>query len=101
LFAGVFGYGLNPPAELDKALLGFYRCLRPGGEMLFSWDDLPKDTPFDPLTSPLLQKFERIVCPVLNTDRITTTDSWRKTWIFLRKPQTELPESSRAATAGP
>ncbi|MEB3361838.1 MAG: class I SAM-dependent methyltransferase [Synechococcaceae cyanobacterium] len=100
LFTGVFGYGLNTRAELDKALLGFYRCLRPGGEMLFSWDDLPKYTPFDPLTSPIFQKFERIVCPVLNTDRITTTDSWRKTWIFLRKPQTTLPASPSAATAG-
>lgn len=86
LFTGVFGYGLDSREELDKALLGFYNCLRPGGEMLFSWDDVLDHVPFDPLSSPVFERFERISCPVLQSDHVITKDNWRKNWIFLRKP---------------
>lgn len=86
LFSGVFGYGLNTREELESALNGFYSAMKPGAEMLFSWDDTPKNTPFDPLTSPAFAKFERITCPLFHSDKIVTSDSWKKTWIFLRKP---------------
>ena len=86
LFNAVFGYGLNTPIQLERALYGFHRCLRPGGEMLFGWDDVPAHAPFDPLTAPGFEKFERILFPPLDRDRVMSCDPWRKTWIFLKKP---------------
>lgn len=85
LFTGVFGYGLNSRDDLDRTLAGMHRCLRSGGELLFSWDDRPETCPFDPRESPELQNFERLICPVLGTDHVQTSDPWRKNWIFLRK----------------
>ena len=85
LFSGVFGYGLDTREELEKALAGFHRCLRQGGEMLFSWDDIPEHMPFDPLTSPSFAKFERILFAPMHTDIVRASVPWNKTWIFLRK----------------
>ena len=85
LFTGVFGYGLDTQDDLEKAMDGFYRCMRKGGEMLFSWDDIPEHVPFDPLTSPTFAKLERIQFPPMNTDIVRASVPWNKTWIFLKK----------------
>lgn len=85
LFTGVFGFGLDTFEELTDALNGFYRALRPGGEMLFSLDDIPGHVPFDPLVIPAMKQFEPVLFEPLNTYKVVSSCRRRKTWVFLRK----------------
>jgi len=87
LFTGVFGFGLDTLEELTDALNGFYRALRPGGELLFSLDDIPGHVPFDPLVTPAMKQFEPVLFEPLNTYKVVSKCRRRKTWIFLRKAQ--------------
>lgn len=86
IFTGVFGYGLDRRDELEQAFSGFFHCLRPGGELLFGFDGVPWHCPFNPLESTGLRLFESLDCPVFGSDQIVSTDSWRKTYCFLRRP---------------
>ena len=85
LFTAVFGFGLDTVEELTDALNGFYRALRPGGELLFSLDDIPDHVPFDPLAIPAMQQFEPVLFEPLSTYKVVSNCKRRKTWIFLRK----------------
>lgn len=48
VFNGVFGFGLNEPEGLDRTLRGMHHALRPGGLLVFGWNDLPSTAPFPP-----------------------------------------------------
>lgn len=57
LFNGVFGWGLDDRDGLDSALRGLAQVLRPGGELVFGWNDLPRHCPFDWRALPAWQAF--------------------------------------------
>lgn len=38
---GVFGWGLNNPDDMQKALTAFHHVLRPGGWLVVGWNDIP------------------------------------------------------------
>jgi SAM-dependent methyltransferase len=46
LFNGVFGWGLDDPDDLAQAVDGLALALRPGGELVFGWNDTPRRRPF-------------------------------------------------------
>ncbi|MEB3199372.1 MAG: hypothetical protein VKK62_02440 [Synechococcaceae cyanobacterium] len=92
LFNGVFGYGLNDRESLQQACRSFLHCLRPGGELVFGWDDVPWHAPFDPVPVPLELGFEPVTCPPLGSWRVLTETGSRHTFLFLRRP----PETTTA-----
>jgi SAM-dependent methyltransferase len=63
---GVFGWGLDDPAGLDRALHGLADVLRPRGELLFGWNDVPRRCPFDWRARPVWsERFEPLASPAL------------------------------------
>jgi SAM-dependent methyltransferase len=84
---GVFGWGLNERADVERAFDGFYRALRPGGIFLLGWNDIPVHTPFLPDETAALRRFEPYAFPALGTDRlcVANTDN-RHTYHFYVKP---------------
>jgi hypothetical protein len=42
---GVYGYGLNDAGDLRRAGDGFHAVLRPGGLLIFGWNNVPAHDP--------------------------------------------------------
>jgi SAM-dependent methyltransferase len=42
---GVYGYGLNDAGDLRRAGAGFHEVLRPGGLLIFGWNNVPAHDP--------------------------------------------------------
>ncbi len=45
---GVIGWGLNEPAEVERAMAACARALAPGGCLVIGWNDVPEKTPIAP-----------------------------------------------------
>ena len=66
VFNGVFGWGLDDASGLGRALDGLAEVLRPRGELLFGWNDVPRRCPFDWQVLPVWrERFEPLVSPLL------------------------------------
>jgi SAM-dependent methyltransferase len=66
VFNGVFGWGLDDSCGLARALDGLADVLRPRGELLFGWNDVPRRCPFDWQALPVWrERFEPLASPVL------------------------------------
>jgi SAM-dependent methyltransferase len=69
VFNGVFGWGLDAPDALARALDGLAGVLRPRGELLFGWNDVPRHRPFDPFDPQRVaawrERFEPLASPLL------------------------------------
>ncbi len=81
---GVFGWGLNDRAAVEKTFQGCFESLREGGIFVLGWNDLPEHTPFPLETSQALQAFTPFVFPPLDSARFMT-GSGRHTYDFHRK----------------
>ncbi len=57
LMNGVFGWGLNDPADIESAFGGIYDILKPGGIFVFGWNDLPDLVPIPLDRIEALKKF--------------------------------------------
>lgn len=60
VFNGVFGWGLDRRAEVERAVQGFCTVLRPGGELVVGWNDVALRRPFPFGELKALDGFERI-----------------------------------------
>ena len=58
---GVFGWGLNARADVEAALHGVRQLLRPGGELVVGWYDVPRYRPFPFSDCRALNDFEPAV----------------------------------------
>jgi SAM-dependent methyltransferase len=66
VFNGVFGWGLDDASSTERALDGLAEVLRPHGELLFGWNDVPRRCPFDWQALPVWQRrFEPIASAAL------------------------------------
>lgn len=66
VFNGVFGWGLDDAQGLERALDGLAQVLRPRGELLFGWNDVPRHCPFDWRALPVWrERFEPLAAPTL------------------------------------
>ena len=54
---GVFGWGLDERAAVERAFGGWFECLRPGGVFVLGWNDVPDHCPFPPRDSRSLGRF--------------------------------------------
>ncbi len=82
---GVFGYGLDAPDAVTEAFNACYDSLRSGGILVIGWNDVPGRRPFDPLTSPGLQRFKPHVPAVIGSARVVVPMRTRHTYDFLIK----------------
>lgn len=87
IFNGVFGWGLDEPAELQAALEGFEQVLRAGGELVLGWNDIPRRRPFDWWRTPALQRFAPMAfAPLGEVERLRLPTDNRHCFEFFRKP---------------
>lgn len=86
VFNGVFGWGLNDRAEVNAALRAFHHVLRPGGELVVGWNDVPRYRPFEFESSEALGSFERVVLPPLGAAAVQLETDNRHRFEFYRRP---------------
>jgi SAM-dependent methyltransferase len=82
---GVYGWGLDDFANCDAAFAQAYTALRPGGQMLLGWNDVPRRAPFPLETIPSLQRFKKYDFPLYGTWRYLTDTVYRHTFDFYCK----------------
>lgn len=86
VFNGVFGWGLNARTDVDAALRGFRQLLRPGGELLVGWNDVPRYRPFSFSSCEALKDFEPVVLPPLGAAVVQLDTDNRHRYEFYRRP---------------
>jgi SAM-dependent methyltransferase len=84
VFNGVFGFGLDDRASVERTLDAMHRCLRPDGLLIFGWNDLPRHRPFPPFELAAWDQFSKSVFPPLNTDVFLSDPVNRHQFHFFR-----------------
>jgi len=87
VMSGVIGFGLDDPAEVDRALEACKNALRPGGWLILGVNEL-KPTHVDPKKSPASSSFESRPFGTRNQDRIDVALPFRErrhTFLFWQK----------------
>jgi SAM-dependent methyltransferase len=82
---GVFGFGLDTPEQVERAIANCYSRLRRNGHFLFGWTDVPARVPIPLASIHGLGRFERFSFPALGTWRYVTQTPYRHTYDFYRK----------------
>jgi len=82
---GVFGWGLDEKENCEKAFAAAYEALKPGGEMLLGWNDVPRRCPFPLESITSLSRFRRAEFPLFGNWRYLTDTVYRHTFDFYRK----------------
>lgn len=93
---GVFGFGLNRIEQVERAFAAVYSCLRPGGELLVGWNDMPERKPFPLEQAAAIRSFEPFVFPPLATHRFETGSRFRHVFDFYRKPTAAASDAALA-----
>lgn len=83
---GVFGWGLDRPGEAEAAFDACWTALRPGGFLVFGWNDRPENRPFPPYEIEALRRFEKAPFEPLGSWRYRVADDSRHTFDFLKRP---------------
>jgi SAM-dependent methyltransferase len=88
IHTGVFGWGVDSRADTEHTFEECRRCLRPGGLMVFGWDDVPRHRSFPVIQEcAALRRFEPVVFPPLGAHQHLTADNeLRHTFNFFRRP---------------
>ena len=82
---GVFGWGLDEKAAVERAFGGCWECLREGGIFLLGWNDVPRHRPFALEECGALCGFEPYVFPPLSVSAYRTDTYNRHTYHFYRR----------------
>jgi hypothetical protein len=85
---GVFGWGIDTPADTELALAETLRALSPGAQLIIGYNDTPDNHPsFLDVPSAGLAQFEPMVLAALGSARYKTPgDPGNHTFMFYRKP---------------
>ena len=83
---GVYGHGLNDAESCERAFAACGEVLRPGGEFLFGWNDLPQYRGADLEQIGSLRTFESVVIPAFDVHRHLSDPVTRHVYQFFRKP---------------
>lgn len=67
LMNGVFGWGLNSPADIERAFASIYEMLKPGGLFVFGWNDTEDLTPLPLDKIKSLKQFKPYYFPPLKS----------------------------------
>lgn len=91
---GVFGWGLDQPAAIDRAFNGCFDSLRPGGVFVLGWNDVPDHTPVALEHLQSLSRFTPWPFPPLGACRHRTDTYNRHTFDFYVKPGSNPPPAA-------
>lgn len=86
LMNGVFGWGLNDPEKIEKALSGIYNILKPGGIFILGWNDIKDLTPVPLPKIKSLKKFEKFPFNPLDDKTDFKSINGEHTYSFFMKP---------------
>jgi SAM-dependent methyltransferase len=95
VYNGVFGWGINSREDTETSFQQCFQCLRPGGILVFGWNDIPEYKPFPVIEEcKILQQFEPYFFSPLSTVQYSVPDKsdeqkFRHVFNFYMKP---LPE---------
>jgi len=84
---GVFGWGLDTRADLDAALIGLHRVLRPGGLLVIGWNDVALRRPFPLASAVALRRFEPHCIAALGGTALVLGGPNRHRFDFFAKPR--------------
>jgi SAM-dependent methyltransferase len=86
VFNGVFGWGLDERAQVEAAVEGFARVLRPGGELIVGWNRIGRHRPFEFSQVQALAAFERVAFAPLGRAIVDVPGSNRHRFEFFARP---------------
>jgi SAM-dependent methyltransferase len=82
---GVFGWGLNARANVERAFSATWEVLRPRGVLVLGWNDLPERCPFAPEEALGSGRFAPLHIEDLSAHRIRTDTRHRHVFDFYQK----------------
>ena len=82
---GVYGFGLDAQEQCERAFQACHSRLRPEGELVLGWDDIPERTPVPLAGIQALQRFQHCSFAPLGTWRYVTDTPYRHTYDFYRR----------------
>ena len=83
---GVFGWGVNRPQDIRRAVEQLDRCLSSGGYLVVGWNDNDEHRP-EGIESELENVFEPFVLPSLGENFFDTETAHRHLFRFYRAPE--------------
>jgi hypothetical protein len=84
---GVFGWGIDSPADTELSLAETMRALKPGGIVVIGYNDTPENHPsYLDVESAGLAHFAPFDFPVLGQRHVTPHDPGNHTFEFYKKP---------------
>ena len=83
---GVIGFGLNDLPSAERAFVAAHKVLRPGGWLIYGWNEDLSYRPFPPEEITSLRQFETAVLPPFDEVRHKTYSPLRHVFDFYRKP---------------
>jgi hypothetical protein len=82
---GVVGVGLDRREDAEKAFSACATALKPGGQLMLGYNDVPLRTPYDPLSLDAMQAFRPVEFPPLGASVYLTPTAYRHTYAFLER----------------
>jgi hypothetical protein len=82
---GVVGVGLDRREDAEKAFSACATALKPGGQLMLGYNDVPLRTPYDPLSLDAMQAFRLAEFPPLGASVYLTPTEYRHTYAFLER----------------
>jgi SAM-dependent methyltransferase len=83
---GVFGWGLDARADCERAFDGCFDALRPGGELVIGWNDVPEHRPLDLASLQSLARFRPLTFEPLGSSEHLANPDNRHIFNFYAKP---------------
>lgn len=83
---GVYGFGLNDMGQIEQTLTAIFRSLRPHGQFIFGWNDLPGHNPYSMTQIEQIAPFDKYQFPPLNSHVHESKARNRHRFHFYRKP---------------
>ena len=99
VYNGVFGHGINSREATEISFQQCFQCLRPGGMLVFGWNDVDRHKPFPVIEEcQSLRQFEPVVfSPLATSQYLVAETSDRHVFNFYQKPLPIVVEVHRNA----
>ena len=83
---GVYGWGLDQKQDIENAIDGCHKTLKPGGLFVFGWNNIPERTPVSLDSIQAFRKFDTFCFDKLNTVSHQCQGDYNHTFNFYQKP---------------
>jgi SAM-dependent methyltransferase len=97
---GVFGWGLDERADVERAFAVCAQCLSAGGVLVIGWDDIDERRPFPLHECKSLRLLAPYAFPPLGVREYLTSTPYRHTFSFYVKPNAPDAEVSMLGRIG-